>query len=87
MAHYSPRRAIRNGALLTAALRLRSWGALMLAALGAFLLGFVLECAQPLTGRSFDLADMAANTAGVAVGLVAIQLTRRIAGRGAAGAR
>jgi len=67
--------------LLVTALLLRSRGAVGLAAVTAVMLGFVLECIQPLTGRTFDLADMAANAGGVAVGLGAVLLARRTACR------
>jgi hypothetical protein len=55
--------------------------ALAVTALGAFLLGVVLEFIQPLTGRTFDLGDMAANGAGVATAVAAILLARSIAAR------
>ena len=60
------------------ALRLGDWRRLLAAALGASLLGLALECIQPLTGRAFDLVDLAANAAGVAVGLAGTLLVRRL---------
>ena len=55
---------------------LRPWPQALAVALGALLLGFAVECIQPFTGRTFDLIDMAANSAGVAFSLAAIALTR-----------
>ncbi|NLW50567.1 MAG: VanZ family protein [Candidatus Brocadiaceae bacterium] len=53
---------------------------LLLTALGACLLGLVLEWVQPHTGRAFDWGDVAANAAGVAAGLVAVFCLRRVPG-------
>jgi VanZ family protein len=71
-------------ALAAWALGPRSGCALLLTALGAFLLGVAIEYIQPLTGRSFDRADMAANAAGAVTGLVITVLARRAARRRAA---
>jgi len=57
---------------------------LVMAGLGAVVLGVLLECVQPLTGRTFDLTDMAANAAGAGLGLVGMLLARRIAVGGSA---
>ena len=62
--------------LAVRAFGLRPWRHVLAAALGALLLGFAVECIQPFTGRTFDLIDMAANSAGVAFGLAAIALAR-----------
>jgi len=69
------------------ALRLGDWRRLLAAAAGASLLGLALECIQPLTGRAFDLADIAANAAGVAAGLAGALLARRLLTRRNAGLR
>ena len=65
------------GAALRACGRGR-WPQVLAAARGALLLGFGLECLQPLTGRTFDLLDLAANSAGAALGFAAVTLARAV---------
>ena len=65
-------------ALAAWALKLRRRRALVLTVLAASALGFALECIQPLTGRTFDLWDVAANAAGASLGLAATLLERRL---------
>jgi VanZ family protein len=62
-------------ALPALVVRLIWWPWLVLVAL---VYGALIEVIQPLTGRSFDLGDLAANLAGVALALVVAPLLRRV---------
>jgi VanZ family protein len=49
---------------------------LVAAGVGAALFGLMIECLQPLTGRVFELADLAANILGTGLGIAVATLLR-----------
>jgi VanZ family protein len=68
------------GALGTAffiALRRRPLPAAAASFAASFAVGALVECIQPLTGRHFELADLACNFAGAAAGAFLVALTVR----------
>ncbi|MHC5034807.1 MAG: VanZ family protein [Planctomycetota bacterium] len=54
---------------------------LLAAGISAALFGLMIECLQPLTGRVFELADLAANVLGAGLGIALAALLRASTGR------
>jgi len=60
----------------------KGWPArLIWSAAGGATLGVVLECAQPLTGRTFDVGDLGANAVGIAVALLGYAAAAELSSR------
>jgi hypothetical protein len=67
--------AVLCGLIVWAVAAGRRWAHLAASGAAAVLFGLAVECLQPLTGRTFDWRDLAANGSGVLIALAAAAVT------------